>query len=385
MDASAPKILSFSLKKKTPQVEADGAAHGDAKCEDAPSTRFRFSAKLKTGGNHSSPPLPRALGFECTKAETGAPRAQALLSISEGRLEVEGGQIEEAFPRVIPCRNQLPLSDYRMRILDQSSLSIADCAEARDSTAPAVHTPEVSTNADSTAPHESHEPAAPVWGLQVKRVKAFRQEKQQEAVASSPQVRGIKSEPSVEPVHPTVATAAAAEVKVKKEASIPARSRVTDEEAAASLIAEARGERSSSRVVPLLARNSVLAEVRQKYRGEVSQRGPRQKQQAGEPDKVLLQRELELLPDAPLPGSSAYEAMPVEEFGAAMLRGMGLKDIPPSEPPVKRKAYTRAGLGSEREIDRLREKLEQHRRIEEATRKGQKGFIPLKTGTRPRE
>ncbi|KAL8436188.1 hypothetical protein ACSSS7_001918 [Eimeria intestinalis] len=288
------------------------------------------------------------------------PKAQKLLSISEGQLEIDGGA-SQIPPRVIPCRNPLPLSDYRIRITE------------RDASGPAEEDPRTSsrrTQADSSD-IQSEEP---VWGLQVKKVKSDAQSEKQQR--TSPSIEGnLAASTTDRSIASAGGTARNVTAMVKTEPQH--KTQVTEEEAAASLIAEARGEHDSCRVVPILVRHSVLAEVRQRYRKELES-GRLQQQQAGEPDKVLLQRELELLPDAPTPASSAYEAMPVEEFGAAMLRGMGLKWIRTAAAPAKRKAYTRAGLGSEREIDRLRERLEQQRRHEEAAKRGQKTFISLK-------
>ncbi|KAL8454260.1 hypothetical protein Emed_000369 [Eimeria media] len=355
LSGGAPKKISFSLGKKA-AVTSD-AKRGQQLASHSPQN-------TAAAGGRGRPPqgVAHTLGFEDAALASEKPKAQKLLSISEGQLEVEGGNVKKA-PRVIPCRNPLPLSDYRVRITERDA-SVS--AEAEDSRASSRTTP-----ADSNG----IQAAEPVWGLQIKKVKTDAPSDRQQRTSPS-----SESNPTANTTDPSTASAGGSandNVTARVKTELHVKTEITDEEAAASLIAEARGEHHSGRVVPILARNSVLAELRQKYRKELES-GRLQQQKAGEPDKVLLQRELELLPDAPTPASSAYEAMPVEEFGAAMLRGMGLKSIPTAAAPVKRKAYTRAGLGSEREIDRLRERLEERRRHEEAAKRGQKVFISLK-------
>lgn len=355
------KKFSFSLKKPA----AETASQKDSQCgkPGAPGQDGE-----RTNGRRGVSSLPgRVFGFDASEGPPEKPKAHALLGITGGQLEVEGGE-DHSSPRVIPCRNPLPLSDYRLRI-STGKRSECDAPET------------VQADADDNAVSGEREEVA-VWGLQ--EMKRGKKEPLDSVGPSGLRGLGnnadVKSEPIGKPYVFKVQDSSASNVKIE----LPAQGRVTEEEAAASLIAEARGEKVSSHVVPLLSRNFALAEIRQKYREEV-QRSQRRPQQAGEPDKILLQRELDLLPDAPLPSSSSYEAMPVEEFGAAMLRGMGLKTIPESAPAPKRKGYTRAGLGSEREIDRLRERLEQQRRHEDAARKGQKAYIPLKADSRPSE
>lgn len=358
--APAPKKFSFALKKPA----AEAVPHAKDR-RDQPSASGRFpSAQTTNGRTSSSPATARVLGFETSETGSEKPKAQALLSISDGHLEIEGG-VAQAPPRIIPCRNPLPLSNYRVRITSGTGheVNTTESAEA----GPVEATSHTVRGGDNQPP---------VWGLQeVKRMKKEQRDSTELNTSESNARKPIvKTEPNGEPSRLPATHSITAQVKTES----ASQGRVTDEEAAASLIAEARGERTLSSVVPLLARNSVLAEIRQSYRREV-ERSQRGAQQAGEPDKLLLQWELALLPDAPPPSSSVYEAMPVEEFGAAMLRGMGLKSIPQASPPPKRKAYTRAGLGSEREIDRLRERLEQQRRLEDAAKKEQKTFISLKT------
>ncbi|KAL8273852.1 hypothetical protein Esti_002175 [Eimeria stiedai] len=338
--SGAPKKISFSLGRKPAQ-------NSDAKRAQQPASESPQSAVAVNGRGRPPLGVAHALGFEDAVSASEEPKAQKLLSISEGQLDVEGG-IAPSPPRVIRCRNPLPLSVYRVRMTERDASGPAE-ANPRDSGR--------TTHADSNG----FQTEEPVWGLQVKRVKGdARSDKQQRTSLTS------EGNPAANTTDRSIASAGSAANNVTAMVKMEShhKTQVTDEEAAASLIAEIRGEHDSYRVVPILARNSVLAEIRQRYRKELES-GRLQQQQAGEPDKVLLQRELEVLPDAPNPGSSAYAAMPVEEFGAAMLRGMGLKSIPTAVAPAKRKAYTRAGLGSEREIDRLRERLEQQRRHEE--------------------
>ena len=361
----ALKKFSFSLKNPAGTV-----AQGDASRHKSP-TSGAIQAASKTVIARASPsPTPKpVLGFETADLASEKPKAQTLLGISGGQLEVEGGE-KPAAPRVIPCRNPLPLSKYREK-LDAGKPS-------------KLNTPKSAQEEESNAPRAHEADQAPVWGLQER--KRVKEELPKPPFAGSTaeiknegvdvKVKNKPSESSGELSGPGALPDLSKNVKTEP---TDFNSRITDEEAAASLIAEARGERISARVVPLLARNSVLAKVRQQYRGELKRSHRQQQQQPGEPDKQLLQRELELLPDALQPGSSAYEAMPVEEFGAAMLRGMGLKSIPEAAPPPKRKAYNRAGLGSEQEINRLKERLEQQKMRELAARKEQKAFIPLKT------
>ncbi|KAL8425723.1 hypothetical protein Efla_003101 [Eimeria flavescens] len=320
------KKFSFSLNKNK-AVNQDAQA-GVAKRDHQAASKPHVEAKAANGQSWPPSGLARVLGFEDAAAMSEKPKAQTLLSISEGQLEVEGG-VAQAPPRVIPCRNPLPLSDYRIRITDEGKPRWVE----REPQATTSTTPLESTGVQSQAP---------VWGLQVKRVMPEAQRNEQQPVRATSTNSPSSKPETLSRFFPGEAPDVGA-TKVKTES--PSSTRVTDEEVAASLLAEARGERNSDRVVPLLARNSALADIRQKYWREVAaSRG--QQQQAGEPDKLLLQRELALLPDAPAPSSAAYEAMPVEEFGAAMLRGMGLKSIPSAAAPVKRKAYTRAGLGT---------------------------------------
>lgn len=353
------KKFSFALKKSA----AEAASQNDRQKWGKP--RAPGQDGERANGRRSPSSLPgHVFGFDAAEGPPEKPKAHALLGITDGQLEVEGGE-DHSSPRVIPCRSPLPVSDYRLQIIT-GKRSEGDASETVQAGA-----------GDNAVVGEREE--VPKWGLQeMKRGKKepsdFVGLRRQKCVGNDD--AQVKTEPSGKSNIVQLEGSSASNVKVKS----PAQGRITDEEAAASLIAEAKGEKVSSYVVPLLSRNVALAEVRQKYREEV-QRSQRRQQQAGEPDKVLLQRELDLLPDAPLPSSSAYEAMPVEEFGAAMLRGMGLKTIPESAPPPKRKGYTRAGLGSEQEIDRLRERLEQQRRHEDAARKEQKVYIPLKTSS----
>ncbi|KAL8455146.1 hypothetical protein Emag_000983 [Eimeria magna] len=356
MDPSrgASKKVSFSLAKKAAQKS--NAKQGPQLVSESPQDTVAANGRkrLPQGVAHT-------LGFEDAASAFEKPRAQKLLSISEGQLEVEGGNSKDP-PRVIPCRNPLPLSDYRIRIAERDASVPAEAENSRAS----IKAPRGDGN-DIQAEE-------PVWGLQVKKLKGDAHTDKQQL--TSPSSKGDSAANTTDRSM-ALAGGSANNVTAMVKTEPHHKTQITDEEAAASLIAEARGEHDSCRVVPILARNSVLAELRQSYRKELES-GRLKQQQAGEPDKVLLQRELALLPDAPTPASSAYEAMPVEEFGAAMLRGMGLKSIPTAAAPAKRKAYTRAGLGSEREIDRLRERLEQRRRHEEAAKRGQKTFISLK-------
>lgn len=362
---AAPKKFSFSFKKGAAQISPQT---GDAKGVQQRVSQSPPTARAGNERGGRPPVLAHAFGFEAPGKGSEKPKGQLLLSISGGQLEVEGASVPLP-PRIIPCRNPLPLSKYRFRITGTQD-------REEGTTQPAEAGPADSTDNAGRGEKGGVESQAPAWGLQVmKRVKKDTRDGSEPASSQSNARNAIiKTEPNRGPLSSDATNGLAGKVKTES----PSQGRVTDEEVAAALIAEARGESASSRVVPLLARNAALAEIRQKYRGDL-ERGHRQPQQAGEPDKQLLQRELELLPDAPLPSSAAYEAMPVEEFGAAMLRGMGLTSIPSASPPPKRKAYSRAGLGSEQEVDRLRERLEQQRRHEEAAKRKQKTFISLRT------
>lgn len=364
----ALKKFSFSLnKKRATEVPSEGRC---AERSQSPTVDSLPGSKSFKEQGQPSPTLARDLGFEAPETAVENRRAQILLSISDGQLEVQGG-VPQPSLRIIPCRNPLTLSNYRVRLTGGRVHERDTCVSAETGQEAAAR-PANDVGINSRRP-------ADVWGLQeTKQVKRETPDTSGGGLSghnnsnSSSQTELSGGLSSSEGIGGTMAL-------VKAEPA--SQDRITDEEVAASLIAEARGERASSRVVPLLARNTALASIRQKYRVEI-ERCQRHPQQAGEPDKLLLQQELALLPEAPPPSSSAYEAMPVEEFGAAMLRGMGLTSIPAASPPVKRKAYTRAGLGSEREIDRLRERLEQQGRCEDAARKSQKAFIPLKAGKR---
>ncbi|PFH31826.1 hypothetical protein BESB_023180 [Besnoitia besnoiti] len=218
-----------------------------------------------------------------------------------------------------------------------------------------------------------------------------------------------------------------------------------DEMAAQALIAEAKSELGSpafgtaAPILPILSRNEKLAELRRRHkerlklakerpasaslgssssrvrgrgfvacdlssglssdriswlndaRGSVKEepRDGRERQDAAvsreTSEKELLQEELNLLPDAPSTTSSAYSAIPVSEFGLAMLRGMGYdpekdkkrkeeeaKEQKSGTAPKRKRAYNRAGLGSEEEIERLWEEREKRLREENARDKKRK-------------
>ncbi|CEM14544.1 unnamed protein product [Vitrella brassicaformis CCMP3155] len=103
-------------------------------------------------------------------------------------------------------------------------------------------------------------------------------------------------------------------------------------EAADALVKEAKGEVSAddaSLPVPILARNTHLAELRK----------------AGLSEKDQLKREMAMLPEVRL---GSYESVPIEQFGMAMLLGMGydpkLHTTKPLE--LKKRAFDKAGLGA---------------------------------------
>jgi len=119
---------------------------------------------------------------------------------------------------------------------------------------------------------------------------------------------------------------------VKKEAASS-----EDELAAEALRRDAYGDTSSPSFIisgPILARNRELACIRAE----------------GLSEKEVLRRELERLPDVTY---ESYEAVPIDQFGLAMLYGMGYDpSIHTTQAcELKKRIYQRAGLGADKEFE----------------------------------
>jgi hypothetical protein len=85
---------------------------------------------------------------------------------------------------------------------------------------------------------------------------------------------------------------------------------------------------------PILSRNRELANLRS----------------VGLSDKEILRRELERLPDVTY---ESYDAVPIDQFGLAMLYGMGYDpSIHTTQAcELKKRIYQRAGLGADKEFE----------------------------------
>jgi len=110
-----------------------------------------------------------------------------------------------------------------------------------------------------------------------------------------------------------------------------------DDVAAEALLREARGENPDNPYIvagPILARNRELMGIRTE----------------GLSDKEILRRELERLPDVTY---ESYEAVPIDQFGLAMLYGMGYDpSIHTTQAcELKKRIYQRAGLGADKEFE----------------------------------
>jgi len=111
-----------------------------------------------------------------------------------------------------------------------------------------------------------------------------------------------------------------------------------DDLAAMALLREARGEQppESPYVIPgpILTRNAELANLRTE----------------GLSEKEILRRELQRLPDVTY---ESYEAVPIDQFGLAMLYGMGYDpSIHTTQAcELKKRIYQRAGLGADKEFE----------------------------------
>lgn len=116
-----------------------------------------------------------------------------------------------------------------------------------------------------------------------------------------------------------------------------------DREAAEALLKETQNEPSSQKPIePILSRNNVLLEIR--------------KNAANDTD--LFRKEVELLPENQL---SQYDRVPIEQFGLAMLCGMGYdptKHVTKAT-EFKRKAYNRSGLGADEQMGKIVEAAKQ--------------------------
>lgn len=382
-NAGAPKKFSFSFgKKASGGASKEGAAAGGSR-------GVNFSS-AKTAAP------PRAVFEEADASTSALPKAQALLSISGGELQVEGGP-EPPPAKVIPCKNPLSKSNYRVRVIEGKA---APSPQPNDggllvkSEAQSQPTENGFSKSDAASPATG----AVVYGLQ-EFDRGGREKKAETPPAAPPTV---KTEAVEKDRDATQEDSRSDERKIFPSAPRQAPrglAPLTDEEVAAALIAEAQGrspQDSGVRAVPLLARNASLAAIRQRHREEQLRRkleeeeaGKRRREaSAGEPDRELLRKELELLPEALPPSSLAYEAMPVEEFGLAMLRGMGFTDsLSDADAEVvkrTRRPYARAGLGSEREMDRLAQELKRRKQAEREEEEAKAvQTIPLQCRRRP--
>lgn len=86
---------------------------------------------------------------------------------------------------------------------------------------------------------------------------------------------------------------------------------------------------------PLLARNKHLYKTRKRYVDD---------------EQKLLAQELRSLPEFSV---DSYDVVPVEEFGLAMLKGMGYDPKKHTSAPIefKRRVYQHAGLGADKEFE----------------------------------
>ena len=422
--AAAPKScgakkFSFSLKRNA--AEGSAASRGGLKKElgSASVGSSSSSRGVRTPGDPQAPTSSSAstsaplhvFGFEAAEEGEEERKVQQLLSISEGQLQVAGGAAnKEEKPFIIPCKTHLPLSAYRLRVFGASNIAPQHLEQQQQQQQQQKQ--EEEEQQQQTAQEAAATPP-PVWGLvEMKRTKerplnsspqtAAAAAGKTESAAATAGAAAVKTEPA-EPSSSSAAAVAAAVKNEPAEATADSlatgvRTDVKQESgggAAAAAAAAEGGAAAAAGPGPLLSGNSLLGVVRRKYLLEKQQQQQQQKNATrgtynrkplntpGEPEKELLQRELQVLPDAPSASSAIYKAMPVEAFGAAMLRGMGLQApaaaaAASAAAAPKRRTYTRAGLGCEQEMERLHKQLKMQKQKEMHQQQTIKHFIPLR-------